>query len=94
MKIIRLADDIFVVIYRAVPDTVSEFRNMDYVTKSKRWAIGHAEHVAAVDEEPAIVLRALVPSSDIKDAFNPGEYRYIGPGVIGKVVHRVEHETY
>lgn len=91
MKLIKVSSGI-VPIYRAVPATVSEFRHMDYVTLSKKWAIGHAEHVAAVDEEPAIVLRAFVDRSEIEDAYNPGEYRYTGSGVVGKEVYRVEAE--
>jgi len=93
IKIATLAND-FVVIYRAVPAGVTEFRNMDYVTKSRKWAIEHAEHVSGMDEEDAIVLRAMVRSSDIEDAYNPGEYRYVGSGVKGEEVHRVTPEIY
>lgn len=79
----------YVTIYRAVLQGVIEFNPMDYVTLNKRWAVEHAEHTAAVEEEPAVVLQAMVKAADVYEAYNPGEYFYDGPPVRGKVVKRV-----
>jgi hypothetical protein len=78
--------DKFVTIYRAVLATVMGFQPMDYVTLNRRWAIEHAEHVAAVEGENATVLRALVPAKDVYEAYNPGEYFYDGPAITGRPI--------
>jgi hypothetical protein len=78
----------YVIIYRAVPTTVTTFESMDYVTLSRKWATEHAEHVAAVEEEPAHVIRAMVQAAHVYEAYNPGEYFYDGPSVKGTVVYR------
>ncbi len=75
-------------IYRAVPAGVSTIKPMDYVTRTKKWAQGHADHVAAVEEEEAVVLKAMVKAADVYEASNPGEYLYDGPAVRGRVVYR------
>jgi hypothetical protein len=59
---------------------------MDYVTRSRKFASDHAEHIAVVEEEDANVLRALVNSSDVYEAYNPSEYFYNGPEIIGQIV--------
>lgn len=76
--------DSFVIIYRAVLTTVISFQPMDYVTRNRRWAIEHAQHTAAVEGEPAHVLRAMVRAKDVYEAYNPGEYFYDGPPIAGK----------
>jgi hypothetical protein len=73
-------------IYRAVPASVIHFKPMDYVTRSKKWAIGHAEHGAAVDEESYHVIRIMTPASNVFEAGNPGEYFYDGPEKRGSIV--------
>jgi hypothetical protein len=78
--------DAYVVIYRGVLTTVSTFQSMDYVTLKRNWAIEHAQHVAAVEDEPAHVLRALVPAKDVYEAYNPGEYFYDGKTVRGRPI--------
>ena len=75
-------------IYRAVPRGVTAIKPMDYVTRTKKWAEGHADHVAAVEEEESIVLKAMVKSADVYEASNPGEYFYDGPAVRGRVIYR------
>lgn len=75
-------------IYRAVPRGVTDIKPMDYVTRTKKWAEGHADHVAAVEEEESIVLKAMVKSADVYEASNPGEYFYDGPAVRGRVIYR------
>ena len=77
-----------VTIYRGVVATVSDFKPMDYVTRQRRWAQEHADHVAAVEEEPSVVLKARVPTAQVFEASNPGEYFYDGPPVRGRVVYR------
>ena len=76
-----------VVIYRAVLATEQYFKPNDYVTRSKKFAIGHAEHTAAVEEEEAIVLQATVPAEYVVEAYNPGEYFYKGPQTAGKKIY-------
>jgi len=83
----------YVEIYRAVPTNMLHIKPMDYVTRSKKWAIGHAEHSVAVQEEPQHVLMAMVKSSDVYEAGNPGEYFYDGPEIKGKPVFVVKPET-
>ena len=75
-------------IYRAVENGEQQFKDMDYVTLSYRWAREHAQHTAAVTEEPAQVLRARVPAANVYEAYNPGEFFYSGEPVPGKVVFR------
>lgn len=76
----------FVTIYRAVLATTDSFQPMDYVTLNRQWAIEHAQHTAAVESEPAHVLRALVPAKNVYEAYNPGEYFYDGPSIPGRPI--------
>lgn len=82
----------YVTIYRAVLATETTFKSKDYVTRSIKFAKEHAEHIAAVEEEPAHVLRAIVRSSDVYSAYNPGEYFYDGPEAKGKVIYIAPQE--
>lgn len=66
-------------IYRAVGKNISYFQDMDYVTLSKKFAIGHCDHMVAVEEEPFHVITTEVPTSCVFEAYNPGEYFYSGP---------------
>jgi len=75
-----------VVIYRGAVAPTNTFTSMDYVTRSRKFAIGHAEHIAAVEEEPANVLKALVKASDVYEAYNAGEYFYDGPDIVGTII--------
>jgi hypothetical protein len=65
-----------VAILRAAHPSVKQFNYMDYITLSKRFAKEHADHQAAVEEEPYHVLYAYVPTEDVREAYNPGEYFY------------------
>ena len=60
--------------YRAVADGTTTFKDMDYVTLSRTFAEGHAEHGAAVDEIPYQVISAVIPVGWLCEAYNPGEY--------------------
>jgi hypothetical protein len=76
----------FLVIYRAVPKTVTEFKPGDYVTLSKKFAIEHAEHVHAMGDA-AHVIKIVVDPHKVYDAMNPGEYFYGGEAKRGKVFY-------
>ena len=83
-----------VAILRAVPASVTQFNDMDYVTLSMKFAREHAEHGAAVDDEPYHVLRALVPVASVFEAYNPGEYFYSGQPVQGTSVYQADPSQY
>ena len=80
-------------IYRAATKGVDTFFPMDYVTRNRRWAQSHADHVAAVSEDEAVVLKVMVNASDVYEASNPGEYFYDGPKVKGRVVYRQKYAS-
>jgi len=74
-----------VVIFRAVtPGTT--FEPMSYVTLNPRFAKDHAVSMANTEEEQYVVIRKMVPVTDVYEAYNPGEYFYNGPEIEGKVV--------
>ena len=75
-------------IYRACVATEASFKPMDYVTLNFAWAKGHADHVEAVEEEPAHVIRARVPADQVFEAYNSGEYFYDGPVIPGDIRYR------
>jgi hypothetical protein len=78
-----------VTVYRAVRGTTERaFRPNDYVTKNLKFAIGHAKHNAAVDEEPSLVLALTVDGSLVAEAYNPGEFFYVGPPATGRVAFK------
>jgi tRNA nucleotidyltransferase/poly(A) polymerase len=77
-----------VTVYRGVLAEVTHFQPMDYVTRTKKFALGHAEHIAAVEEEETVVLKAKVSTADVYEAYNPGEWFYDGPKVRGQIIHR------
>jgi hypothetical protein len=79
-----------VVIYRATSANESTFKSMDYVTRSLKFAQEHANHQASVEEQPQHVLKALVPSKNVFEAYNPGEYFYDGPETPGRVVYQID----
>lgn len=81
--------DKYVRIYRAVPLTETKFKSMDYVgvdAYGLRFAKGHAVHQAAIENEAYHVITALVLAQDVAEAYNPGEYFYIGTEVNGRIV--------
>ena len=69
----------YVTIYRAAPMEANEFYDRDYVTLSKKFAVEHAENNHVYHEEPYHVIEALVSTSNVFNASNPGEYFYSGP---------------
>jgi len=78
-------------IYRGLVESAGPiFRSMDFVTDSLRFAYGHAQHLFVTEEEPTIVIKALVSTKDVYDAPNIGEYFYDGPEISGKIVKRVD----
>lgn len=81
-------------IYRARNANALTFTNNDYVTLSYKFAKEHAEHMASVHDEDYIVISKLVPSQAIFEAYNPGEYFYIGPDIEGKEIYRAKAEDW
>ena len=76
-------------IYRAVPFNAPDiFRVDDYVTKSLKFALEHAETSAIYNGEDYKVIRANIDGSAIKDASNPGEYLMV-KDVPGKISHKL-----
>ena len=89
----------FHTIYRAVPVTVTTFNEMDYVTKSRKFAIEHSESMYWTEEEPYHVIKTMVrnapDSITLYNASNPGEYFYDGPQKEGRVIYKAkEYEEY
>jgi len=87
------------IIYRAVPVTVNTFKEMDYVTKSRKFANEHAESMYWTEEEPYHVISKVVSNRPnamtLFNASNPGEYFYHGPEVEGRVTYKAtEYEEY
>ena len=76
-----------VTIYRAVAEGVTEIKPEDYVTLSERFARGHADHMVVTEEEPYVVLKALVNASDVYEAYNPDEYFYNGSPTSGQIIY-------
>lgn len=68
-----------IVVYRACDAKCATIKPMDYVTRSKKWAVGHAEHNLAVEESEQHVVYAWVHPKDVFEAPNPGEFFYDGP---------------
>jgi len=65
-------------IFRAQPAFTKVIRKNDYVTLSRKFAGDHAVTSAIYNDEPFFVVYAFVDEDKIKEADNPGEYRYIG----------------
>lgn len=73
LKVIQ--EDRGVMIYRALPFSAEDmFRVSDYVTKSEKFALEHGETSSIFNGEDYKVIGAIVNSSDIKPASNPGEF--------------------
>jgi hypothetical protein len=79
-----------VIIYRAMKGTETELKPNDYITRSKKFAVEHSDHMAAVEGEMYHVMRYVVHSEHVFEADNPGEYFYNGPVVRGKEIHKSE----
>jgi len=84
-----------ILIYRAVHKDVNKFFPMDYVTMSRRFAKGHADHQAAIEEEDYHVLSSLVPSSSLYQTPNIGsdEFFYDGKVILGKIIYKAPAEA-
>lgn len=84
------------VIYRACPENVTSFMPMDYVTMHKKFAIEHAQHMIAVEEEPYHIIKKMITQDSrnpvLFDAPNPGEYFYDGPELPGRSMVVPEYE--
>jgi hypothetical protein len=83
-----------VVMYRAVNSNVQFFKNMDYVTLNKKFALEHAEHMMWTEEEDQHVIQSIVDPQYVADASNTGEYFYIGNQKIGKTIKEFKFEEY
>ena len=74
-------------IFRAMLATESNLKDNDYVTRSKKFAIEHSDHMTSVNEELYHVMRYVVRAEHVFEAWNPGEYFYSGPAVKGTEVY-------
>lgn len=77
----------YIKVYRAVKQGVDHFYDKDYVTFSERFAKEHAENNHVYSEEPHDVIFALIPTTKLYDAYNPGEYFYSGKPLKGNVIY-------
>jgi len=77
-----------VMIFRARDSKGDEFDSKDYVTLSSKFALEHAESNHVYNDEQYIVIRAIVPTNQLAEASNPGEWFYIGPKIHGDVVYK------
>jgi hypothetical protein len=66
-------------------------RQMDYVTRSEKFAREHADHMAAVEGETYIVNRYRASTEHVFEAFNPGEYFYDGPAIEGQTIYKADY---
>jgi len=84
--------------YRAVAEDVDTFKDKDFVTLSLKFAVEHAESNAVTQMEPQQVIVAMIPSENLYEATNPGEYIYSGEEVKGEVAYKTkgveEYEGY
>lgn len=106
MKIYRIADRTLgkcitengykspILLFRAVKHNVSEIKDMDYCTMSKKWAKEHAIHMAATEGEDFIVLQVVVDPKNVFEAYNPGELFYHGNPVRGINIFTAKAELY
>jgi len=77
-------------IFRALDANEDYFLPEDYVTRLKKFAVGHADHNVVVLETPQKVIRAIVNASDVYEATNAGEYFYDGKKVKGRVIYETD----
>jgi len=77
-------------IFRAMRATEKELKPKDYVTRSKRFAVEHSDHMTSVSEELYHVMRYVVRAEHVFEAYNPGEYFYNGPEIEGNKVYDSE----
>lgn len=77
-----------VMIFRARDSKGDEFDSKDYVTLSSKFALEHAESNHVYNDDQYIVIRATVPTNQLAEASNPGEWFYIGPKIHGDVVYK------
>ena len=61
-------------IFRAQPIGTTTIRVGDYVTPLVKFAVEHAENNHIYEDEPHVVVTAIVNKSDIREATNRGEY--------------------
>ncbi len=71
-------------IYRAQPAFTNVIRTDDYVTLSRKFAGEHAVTSAMYHSEDFHVVYAFVDKDRIREADNPGEYKYIAEPIEAK----------
>ena len=79
-----------VAIYRGVLSNTNEIKNLDYITRSLKFAREHAAHIADTEEENAVILYALVPTTTVYEAYNPGEYFYVGTTIKARAIETIK----
>lgn len=81
----------YVNIYRAKgDDNIPGFKEGDFVTRSRKFAKGHADHNVVTQEETQVVVKEMVRAEHVYEAPNPGEFLYFGPDVKGKIIYRAK----
>jgi len=83
-----------IAVYRAVAKGITTFFDKDYVTLSKKFAVEHAENNHVYNEEQQQVIMAYISTELLFDAYNPGEYFYVGPDKIGKLIYLTKGDDY
>ncbi len=81
-------------VYRAVANDALTFKDKDYVTLSKKFAVEHAENNHVYNEEQQQVIRALISTENLYDAYNHGEYFYSGPETKGRTYYKTKGLDY
>lgn len=80
-----------VAVYRAVDEGVETFKDKDFVTLSREFAVVHAEHGVVADFEPNQVIMAEISTEDLYETGgNANEYFYSGPEITGKVIYKTK----
>lgn len=83
----KLSDEVgrkLVKVFRAVANNQDYFKDKDYVTLSRRFAVEHAENNHVYNDEQQKVIMAFIWTTELFNALNPGEYFYHGKDLKGK----------
>lgn len=93
----KLSDEVgrkLVTMYRAVAKDQDFFKDRDYVTLSKRFAVEHAENNMCYTEEPQKVIATTVWTDELYNATNTGEYFYSGKDHKGRTIYNTLGDDY
>ena len=93
----KLSDEVgrkLVTMYRAVAKDQDYFKDRDYVTLSKKFAVEHAENNNCYYEEPYKVIATTVWTNELYNATNAGEYFYSGKDHKGRTIYNTLGDDY